>query len=129
MTFRSFHGFGWRRGRVGVAPGGCHAARLKVAILAGRLEGGPAKLCGDIIGGDVEASRRRAAPFQEVGGEERDVPAQRVRGKEVQRGAQIGRDDKLRGTEPQRSRQQKGRRPGKQFSIHPLILWIQPVAL
>ena len=63
---------------VGVGGQVLPVGRLEIAVVADRLEPGPAELGGDVLGGQVEAPRRGPAALEQVGGQEREVPAQRV---------------------------------------------------
>jgi GAF domain-containing protein len=67
---------------------------LKIALAPGvarRLQPGAAELRGDVFGRDLKAARRSVAAFEQVGRDEREVAAQRIRLDAVERGLKFGR--------------------------------------
>src|SRR5207245_1873925 len=58
---------------------------LEVAVIAERLEAGAPELRRDVLRGHILPRRRRDPPAQGVGGQEGEMPAQRIRAHRVQR--------------------------------------------
>ncbi len=69
---------------------------LEIAVIADRFEPGAAELGCDVLSGEVEAARRRVAAFEQVGGEEREVAAERVGRDPVEGRGLIGSERRAR---------------------------------
>jgi len=68
-----------------------HHRILKIAVAADRLQTCPAELRGDVLGGEVQTSGGRIAPFKKVRRKKRKIPAQGVFGDAVDQGLLLGR--------------------------------------
>ncbi len=72
-----FRGFQFRTAGIeaqlkplGISRNRSEIRRLKIAVVADRLQACATELRGDVLGGQIEPTRRRSAPFQQIGGEE-----------------------------------------------------------
>ncbi len=73
------------RGGLGeLPPGG-----LEIAVVADGFQPGAAELGGDVLGREIEPARRRIPALEQVGGQEREVPFERVGRDPVERGGLV----------------------------------------